>query len=150
MSEWILINEIPSLDLIIRTFMRALTEIQFRDLIIKIHSLTGFCLNAPYATESWYMSPIPLDLGICPLCHWILVYAPLCHWILVYVPYAAGSRYMPPMPLDLGICPICHCILVYAPYATGYWYMLIMLLDVIPVRAIHMYYTCSCTHVIRM
>ncbi len=100
MSEWILINEIPSLDLIICTFMRDLTEIQFRDLIIKIHSLTGFCLNAPYATESWYMSPIPLDLGICPLCHWILVYAP----------YATGYWYMSPMPLDLGICPLCHWI----------------------------------------
>ncbi len=50
MSEWILINEIPSLDLSqishsCCALMRDLAEIQFMDLIIKIHSLTGVYLN---------------------------------------------------------------------------------------------------------
>ncbi len=50
MSEWILINEIPSLDLsqishCCCALMRDMAEIQFRDLIIKIRSLTGFCLK---------------------------------------------------------------------------------------------------------
>ncbi len=58
-----------------------------------------------YAIGSWYMTPMSLDLGICPLCHWILVYAP----------YVTGSWYMPPMTLDLGVCTLCHWILVYAP-----------------------------------
>ncbi len=49
MNEWILINEIPSFDLsqishLCCTLMRDLAEIQFRNLIIKIHLLTGFCL----------------------------------------------------------------------------------------------------------
>ncbi len=48
-SEWILINEIPTLDLSqisheCAARMRDLDEIPFRDPIIKIHSLTGFCL----------------------------------------------------------------------------------------------------------
>ncbi len=48
-SGWILIHEIPSLDLSqishsCCALMRDLAEIQFRNLIIKIHPLTGFCL----------------------------------------------------------------------------------------------------------
>ncbi len=46
-SWWILTHEIPSLDLsqsshLCCTLMRYLAEIQFRDLISKIHPLTGF------------------------------------------------------------------------------------------------------------
>ncbi len=49
-SEWILIDEITSLDFgqishSCCTLMRELTEIQFMDLIIKIYPLTGFCLS---------------------------------------------------------------------------------------------------------
>ncbi len=56
MSEWILINEIPSLDLSqisdsCCALMRDVAEIQFRHLIIKIHSLTGFCLNISYTLQ---------------------------------------------------------------------------------------------------
>ncbi len=50
MSGWILIHEIPLLDLSqishsCCALMRDLAEIQFSNLIIKIHSLTGFCLK---------------------------------------------------------------------------------------------------------
>ncbi len=48
-SGYILIYETPELDLIQSfhlccTLMGGLAEIHFRDLIIKVHPLTGFCL----------------------------------------------------------------------------------------------------------